>query len=72
MTQKASGYPPIGDLGLVGDGQSVALLGPEGHVEFLCPLRRGPKGMTYPAKRMLSSAPGAVRSPLPGADGASC
>jgi hypothetical protein len=30
MTQKASGYPPIGDLGVVGDGQSVALLGPEG------------------------------------------
>jgi threonine dehydrogenase-like Zn-dependent dehydrogenase len=46
--------------------------GIKGHVEFLCPLRRGPRGMTYPVKRMLSSAPGAVRSPLPGADGASC
>jgi GH15 family glucan-1,4-alpha-glucosidase len=48
MTQKASGYPPIGDLGLVGDGQSVALLGPDGHVEFFCPLRFDAPPLIWP------------------------
>jgi GH15 family glucan-1,4-alpha-glucosidase len=48
VTQKASGYPPIGDLGVVGDGQSVALLGPEGHVEFFCPLRFDAPPLIWP------------------------
>ncbi len=39
MISEPTGYPAIGDLGLVGDGQSVVLLGPNGQVEFFCPLR---------------------------------
>ncbi len=48
MTSEASGYPPIGDLGLVGDGQSVALLGPDGQVEFFCPLRFDAPPLIWP------------------------
>lgn len=35
----ADSYPPIGSLGVVGDGHSLALLGPDGAVEWYCPLR---------------------------------
>ncbi len=48
MTGEASGYPAIGDLGLVGDGQSVALLGPDGQVEFFCPLRFDAPPLIWP------------------------
>jgi hypothetical protein len=48
MSSQASGYPPIGDLGVVGDGKSVALLGPDGHVEFFCPLRFDAPPLIWP------------------------
>jgi hypothetical protein len=48
VTRQGSGYPSIGDLGLVGDGQSVALLGPDGHVEFFCPLRFDAPPLIWP------------------------
>jgi hypothetical protein len=33
------GYPPLGSLGVVGDGRSVAVLAPDGQVVWYCPLR---------------------------------
>lgn len=34
-----SKYPPIGSLAAIGDGRSLALVGPEGSVEWFCPQR---------------------------------
>ncbi len=48
MTAEPTGYPEIGDLGVIGDGQSVALLGPDGHVEFFCPLRFDAPPLIWP------------------------
>lgn len=35
----ADPYPPIGSLTAIGDGYSLALLGPDAAVEWWCPLR---------------------------------
>ncbi len=48
MTHELAGYPRIGDLAVVGDGQSVALLGPGGQVEFVCPLRFDAPPLIWP------------------------
>jgi hypothetical protein len=41
-------YPPIGDLAAIGDGQSLALLGRNGQVEFFCPLRFDAPPLVWP------------------------
>jgi hypothetical protein len=48
VTHELAGYPRIGDLAVVGDGQSVALLGPGGQVEFVCPLRFDAPPLIWP------------------------
>lgn len=37
--EQSHDYPPIGSLAVIGDGRSIALLGPDGAVEWLCPGR---------------------------------
>lgn len=39
MTSNIDHYPPIGRLTAIGDGYSLALLGPDAAVEWWCPLR---------------------------------
>ena len=34
--QRLSGYLPLEDLGLIGDGATVALIGQDGSVPWLC------------------------------------
>gem|GEM_PF-5950115 len=37
------GYPPTGALAPIRDGRSLALVGPDGGLEFFCPLRFAPR-----------------------------
>lgn len=41
-------YPRIGSLAAVGDGHSVALMGPDGAIEWFCPLRFDAPPMVWP------------------------
>lgn len=41
-------YPPIETLGAIGDGYSIALLGPNGAVEWYCPLRFDADPLVWP------------------------
>lgn len=43
-----SAYPPIGSLAAIGDGHSVALMGPDGAVEWFCPLRFDAPPVVWP------------------------
>jgi hypothetical protein len=64
------GYPPIGALAPVGDGRSLALVGPDGGVEFLCPLRFDAPPVVFP---LLDRARGGrLRAGPAGAGGRSC
>lgn len=40
--------PRIGDLAPIGDGQSIALVGPDGGIEFFCPLRFDQHAVIFP------------------------
>src|SRR5262245_1604867 len=33
---RREGYPPLEDLGLIGDGETVALVGLDGDIQWLC------------------------------------
>jgi GH15 family glucan-1,4-alpha-glucosidase len=48
MTATKSSYPPIGALGAVGDGHSLALLGPDAAVEWFCPARFDTPPLIWP------------------------
>ncbi len=41
-------FPEIGELVQISDGRSAALLGPDGAVEFFCPLRFDPPALVFP------------------------
>jgi GH15 family glucan-1,4-alpha-glucosidase len=41
-------YPPIGSLGAIGDGRSLALLGREGAIEWFCPVRFDEPPLIWP------------------------
>jgi hypothetical protein len=41
-------YPPIGALAAVGDGRSIALVGPDAGIEFFCPLRLDNPAVIFP------------------------
>jgi len=38
-TSDAGRYPPLGSLGVIGDGRSAAVVYPDGQVGWFCPLR---------------------------------
>lgn len=44
----SAAYPPIGALGMIGDGHSVALLGPDASVEWFCPGRFDADPLVWP------------------------
>ena len=44
----ASLFPEIGELVPIGDGRSAALVGPDGAVEFFCPLRFDAPALVFP------------------------
>ncbi|GAB3484890.1 glycoside hydrolase family 15 protein [Azotobacter salinestris] len=44
----ASAFPPIGSLAALGDGRSLALLGPDGNVEWFCPGRFDAPPLVWP------------------------
>ena len=48
MSSDPAGFPQIRELAAIGDGQSVALLGPDGQVEFFCPLRFDAPPLVWP------------------------
>lgn len=41
-------YPPIGSLGAIGDGRSLALVGPDAAVEWFCPVRFDAAPLVWP------------------------
>lgn len=44
----AGSFPPIAELAPLGDGRSAALIGPDGAVEFFCPLRFDAPALVFP------------------------
>lgn len=44
----AEPFPLIGELAPLGDGRSAALIGPDGAVEFFCPLRFDAPALVFP------------------------
>jgi hypothetical protein len=59
-------YPPIGSLGAIGDGYSLALIGPDGGVEWWCPLRFDADPLIWP---LLDRERGGVLRVAPVASG---
>lgn len=48
MTISNNGYPPIGSLGAIGDGRTIALLAPDGGIEWFCPGRFDAPPVVWP------------------------
>lgn len=48
MTTSNNGYPPIGSLGAIGDGRTIALLAPDGGIEWFCPGRFDAPPVVWP------------------------
>src|SRR3546814_13109404 len=62
-------YPSIASLAAIGDGHSMALVGPDGNVEWFCPQRFDVTPLIWPlldrqrGGRLQLSPPGAVHTP---------